>query len=128
MKSYFSWMIKDSGFLRWNLHLVKTVEMTLNDWFSVPSAAGLTSPLLKKDLGCTSQCLPQHLVQMFSFLLSLILNPLSEEQFSKASCWKASCPRPSAMQKFQYFMHHRGSENTLRLEGEQFCMRWRKMR
>ena len=104
MKSYFLWMRQESGFLRWNLYLVKPVEMTTKDWFSVPPAAGLTSPLWKKDLGCTSQCPPQHLIQ------TLFISPLPYFQPLewRASCWKA----------FQYFMHHRGIGNTLRVEEE----------
>lgn len=52
--------------------------------------------------------------------IGLDLN-LGEEQSSKASRWKASCPSPSGMLKFQSFMHRGGIENTLRLEKEWFC-------
>lgn len=39
-----------------------------------------------------------------SFLCSLIPTP-SEEQFSRASCWKAFCTRPSGLLKLQHLMH-----------------------
>lgn len=47
---------------------------------------------------------------------------LSEEPLSRASR-KVSCPRPSGVLQFPHFVHHEGTENTLRVEEEGLCMR-----